>query len=590
MKPKDYINKKAQEEALKAFGATQLNNNQESSAYFVGKINASRTKITDPVTKKEYDLIFTGNPREFELAQRLSDNKAVVNAQNNKTINVDGRNLAPVFLLLSGAQRFVYLPKNAEGSRLALINFDLVTLPTQEEVFPDNASTFPGSGNIFTTAQLSVDGRHLVVFKFRLYVRRHFTLIPVPLYVDGIPGETVFCSQSPLCTISEGGVPPSQGIQIVDSPIQSSDFKCLCSYWIYKNFRIEQGELVSSSIIKVSNYEPFGLDDFPTPSIVSIQPDPPGSITITGGGSQGFKDLLNLNFNGLYFDFKSDSSYELICTGGYRVLNSGSFGTGSITVTTGVNACRNFPGGGTLCGTSDPIPTQSFFDFSGFYRTSAATESAGPVVAPIHSSYIPKVKCLEIVNACSDSTPPAEKIGANSFISYAQSPPNNPEFGQEMRQLTFSSRMYNLYFNEEQFLVLYKFAYVDDINTVFLSTHSQESGTALVSPSNELELSPEFSSGFSNTVNLEEYYLGKEDFSWSVEEVISELDLPEVGLIRFETPNKLCTWVISGITDTGLTSKVYSVRLSNENKLIRGSEFKGFEIPSGYSVSGFGVK
>ena len=91
MKPKDYISKKAQEEALKAFGATQLNNNQESSAYFVGKISADRKKITDP-NGKEYDLIFTGSPKEYELAQRLSDNKAVVNAQNNKTINVDGTN------------------------------------------------------------------------------------------------------------------------------------------------------------------------------------------------------------------------------------------------------------------------------------------------------------------------------------------------------------------------------------------------------------------------------------------------------------------------------------------------------------------
>lgn len=89
MKPKDYIDKKAKEEALKAFGATQLNNNQETSPYFVGKISADRKKITDP-TGREYDLIFTGNPKQYELAQRLSDSKAVVNAQVGAKMNVDG--------------------------------------------------------------------------------------------------------------------------------------------------------------------------------------------------------------------------------------------------------------------------------------------------------------------------------------------------------------------------------------------------------------------------------------------------------------------------------------------------------------------
>ncbi len=92
MKPKDYINKKAAEEALKAYQGTQLNNNQETSPFFVGKINADRTKITDPADGRQYDLIFTGNPKEFELAQKLSDNKAVVNAAPGKTINVDGDN------------------------------------------------------------------------------------------------------------------------------------------------------------------------------------------------------------------------------------------------------------------------------------------------------------------------------------------------------------------------------------------------------------------------------------------------------------------------------------------------------------------
>lgn len=89
MKPKDYINKKAQEEALKAFGATQLNNNQETSPYFVGEISADRKTIKDP-TGKVYRLTFTGNPQKHELAQRLSNDTAYVDARKNKQINVDG--------------------------------------------------------------------------------------------------------------------------------------------------------------------------------------------------------------------------------------------------------------------------------------------------------------------------------------------------------------------------------------------------------------------------------------------------------------------------------------------------------------------
>lgn len=89
MRPKDWIDKKTKEAALKAFGATQLNNNQETSPYFVGKISADRKKITDP-QGRQYNLTFTGNPNQYELAQRLSNDSAYVDARKNKQMNVDG--------------------------------------------------------------------------------------------------------------------------------------------------------------------------------------------------------------------------------------------------------------------------------------------------------------------------------------------------------------------------------------------------------------------------------------------------------------------------------------------------------------------
>lgn len=122
MKPKDYINKKAQEEALKAFGATQLNNTQEAGTYFVGKINASRTKITDPSTKKEYDLTFTGNPREFELAQRLSNNTAYVDARKNNQMNVDGEvSGTKLVLSINSGQTTHFYVKDIIAGRLYVI-------------------------------------------------------------------------------------------------------------------------------------------------------------------------------------------------------------------------------------------------------------------------------------------------------------------------------------------------------------------------------------------------------------------------------------------------------------------------------------
>ena len=174
MKPKDYINKKATEEALKAFGATQLNNNQESPSYFVGKINASRTKITDPATGKEYDLIFTGNPKEYELAQRLSDNKAVVNAQQGAKMNVDGTLYRNYLVLRGGAGTSSFptshfLLKDINKNRLYPIPDNAFPISKLAEAIPGEVRSL---GNSFDTrvhiegssAIFSEDGKSILLY------------------------------------------------------------------------------------------------------------------------------------------------------------------------------------------------------------------------------------------------------------------------------------------------------------------------------------------------------------------------------------------------------------------------------------------
>ena len=123
MRPKDYINKKAKEEALKAFGATQLNNNQETSPYFIGEISADRKTIKDP-TGKVYKLTFSGNPQKHELAQRLSNDSAYVDARKSKQINVDGN--------LGGCKiNFTFSPSN--GSNIEDPGTVLVDMHTPNE-------------------------------------------------------------------------------------------------------------------------------------------------------------------------------------------------------------------------------------------------------------------------------------------------------------------------------------------------------------------------------------------------------------------------------------------------------------------------
>lgn len=90
MKGKDFVRREVQNttpDVLK--GQTQYNSAQETP-FFLGQINADRTKIIDTTSGKEYNLHFTGNPREFEYASATSPFDAVVNAQQGKFINVDG--------------------------------------------------------------------------------------------------------------------------------------------------------------------------------------------------------------------------------------------------------------------------------------------------------------------------------------------------------------------------------------------------------------------------------------------------------------------------------------------------------------------
>ncbi len=88
MKPKDWIDRRTEKRALEAYQGTQLNSKQETSPWFLGKINAERTKITD-YFGNEYNLKFTGSPRQYELALRISKDTAVVQADNIQFFQCD---------------------------------------------------------------------------------------------------------------------------------------------------------------------------------------------------------------------------------------------------------------------------------------------------------------------------------------------------------------------------------------------------------------------------------------------------------------------------------------------------------------------
>lgn len=106
MKPKDWIDKRTRQRALQAFQGTQLNSNQETSPWFLGKINADRTKITD-YFGHEYDLTYTGNPKEVEVALRVSKNRAVVRADEIQFYQVDSS--PSLGLVLGRDETYLYI-------------------------------------------------------------------------------------------------------------------------------------------------------------------------------------------------------------------------------------------------------------------------------------------------------------------------------------------------------------------------------------------------------------------------------------------------------------------------------------------------
>lgn len=118
MKPKDWITRRTKKRALEAYQGTQLNSNQETSPWFLGKINADRTKITD-YFGNEYNLKYTGNPRTYELALRISQDTAIVNAAEIQFYQVDsspslgmvlGRDTTYLYIRYLGQTTKYYLP------------------------------------------------------------------------------------------------------------------------------------------------------------------------------------------------------------------------------------------------------------------------------------------------------------------------------------------------------------------------------------------------------------------------------------------------------------------------------------------------
>lgn len=152
----EYLKKKVPEKILRAYIGRQLNSTQESSRWFMGKISADRKKITDP-EGAVYDLQFTGNPKEYELACRMSNTLAVVNATEAQTIQVDGsitRGLVAGYeVTLNPTRVRLYIQNTESGQRFEI----------DESLYP---ATFDGSDS-FTNGRVSVklssDGRSLAI-------------------------------------------------------------------------------------------------------------------------------------------------------------------------------------------------------------------------------------------------------------------------------------------------------------------------------------------------------------------------------------------------------------------------------------------
>lgn len=265
MKPKDYINKKAQEEALKAFGATQLNSTQEAGTYFVGKINASRTKITDPATKKEYDLTFTGNPREFELAQRLSNNTAYVDARKNNQMNVDGA---------MKKNRLVYFT-NADISFIDNLNsyysFDIMLFDF----------TLGVSVKLMSTLDLPLNAAISPVNDrpFQITPRACFDYTGNHLMVSVIYANNATDKGTSILSPCVGSITPDSG-QSIES--RGFDLSYIMVYKVYKNIKIVKSQEDYTITFTTSVTDTVGLD---STSTIPANGAFPGSIVFITGGS-----------------------------------------------------------------------------------------------------------------------------------------------------------------------------------------------------------------------------------------------------------------------------------------------------------------
>jgi hypothetical protein len=362
MKPKDYISKKAAEEALKAFGATQLNSNQETSPFFLGRINASRTHITDP-TGRQYKLIFTGNPKEYELAQRLSDDTAVVNATAHKSINVDGNKKTPILIL-----RERNLP--VSNNYVLQIGNKSASLDTLAELVEVN----PGNGQLIIIPKLSLNCRDLLIFKLQL---NHTTDTSLAATIESSDFLNTFdslstpCGTSGGCTLVDVGRPTSNS----EFYTSTSSDTYIYSASVFKQINInDEGEFTYSRVDNLATNVPA----FATDQIV-LDPNTYGSLVPAGEIILNYSSITTarqVGFGGnlieLLFDSTSDG-YTLLMH--ISLLTVGPyFGWAEAflyweQIPADIYCGRLITGGWVGC--DDPFPRESFlrFIFSGEYGT-----------------------------------------------------------------------------------------------------------------------------------------------------------------------------------------------------------------------------
>lgn len=315
MKGKDFVRREAALAAKLDFNAsTQANSAQ--SPYFRGQINADRTKITDTNTNKEYNLSFTGNPREFEYAVAISDSEAIVNAQTSKFVpHVDGNTELDYF--------FSYYAADEQGFPIsdALGNYSYTINKLSKDNIVKTASNFVPLQDLTVTSSLtnpdgsigensasfenitySQDGRHLIVYRVG-YVS---TLTNTGFFSGTVvePVNSICTPPAPLgvnsCIIGVDLIPVVQVVQT-----SSETFASFLSYKLFKNFNVTKINGVfsftySSTVTEIDIELPpdssaIGLID----RSVSLHGTPPNPYVVAGTTSQSFRGIewFNLDFS-----------------------------------------------------------------------------------------------------------------------------------------------------------------------------------------------------------------------------------------------------------------------------------------------------